>query len=153
MSRMSELLLSCLLLRECEEVSRWLIPTPLQSSFVLFFSPNLTSKRGQIKSEMLQELIFDWQLVSGFLFFLPLLLFYCLTMAVGVFVVSFLWSKRMEEEEQGRREEVRLSERGWAVQMERWEEEEGAPILFTLAAFGLRMSWFFFFFFIILEGM
>lgn len=70
---MSELLLSCILLRECE-ASRLLIPTPLESSFAIFF-PNLTSKRGEIKSEMLQGLIFDWQLVSGFLFFLPLLLF------------------------------------------------------------------------------
>lgn len=32
-------------------------------------------------------------------------------MAVGHFVVLFLWSKQMEEEEQGRREEVSLSER------------------------------------------
>lgn len=70
-------------------------------------------------------------------------------MALGDFVVVFRWSKQMEEEEQGRREEVYLSERGWAVQTERWEEWEGrggVPILFTLALFGLRMSWFSLFF-------
>lgn len=33
------------------------------------------------------------------------------------------------------------------MQAERWEEWEGTGILFTLAAFGLRMSWSHFFFF------
>lgn len=69
-------------------------------------------------------------------------------MALGGFVVLFLWSKQMEEEgREGRREEVYLSERGWAVQTERWEEWEGVRILFTFAVFGLRMSWFSLFFF------
>lgn len=59
--------------------------------------------------------------------------------------------------EQGEREEVYLSERGWAEK--RWErgggrhererkakerEGEGTVFPFTLAAFGLRMSCFFF---------
>lgn len=69
-------------------------------------------------------------------------------MAVGVYVVSFSVVKANGRGGAGAEGGgVFVRERGWAVQMERWEEEEGVPILFALAGFGLRMSCFFFYYY------
>lgn len=98
----------------------------------------------------------EWSLTDsspfpGFPFLSPFSSFYCLTKAAEDFAeCSFFGQRKWERRSGAGREEVYLSERGWAVlrgggggSQERGhkrEEGEETVLPFTLAAFGLRMS-------------